>query len=276
MVADVAGERKRELIHADVVAESPTTGVVWYQEVFINTAATAVVSVGVGNGTSVTRTSIYQNAGQFTVGNPTASTGSVALTQINYQPTANIGGAILYDGRWYLVVQTLISLRSSPTAYNVFTGTTDEHRFEEASVADKSAAYSVTSEYTSNGVCITSSGPPIPVTPAYSEILPSANGQVTLDVNGQQSFIAHLGFSTCSGGGENVVPQALFQVTNTTATTTSTFTNMPLAAVVASLTIAPVSPPDHVEQCHVLNVLFYLADSVPNASSSSVLSRPLE
>lgn len=99
MVADVAGERKRELIHADVIAESPTTGVVWYQEVFINTAATAVVSVGVGNGTSVTRTSIYQNAGQFTVGNPTASTGSVALTQINYQPTANIGGAILYDGR---------------------------------------------------------------------------------------------------------------------------------------------------------------------------------
>ena len=72
-------------------------GVVWYQEVFINTAATAVVSVGVGNGTSATRTSIIQNEGQFTVGNPTATGGSVALTQINFQPTAQVGGAVLYE-----------------------------------------------------------------------------------------------------------------------------------------------------------------------------------
>ena len=81
----------RRLGHVDAIAK-PTTGVVWYQEVFQNVAATAVVSVGVGNGTSATRTSIVQNEGQFTVG----STGSVALTQINYQPTANVGGAVLY------------------------------------------------------------------------------------------------------------------------------------------------------------------------------------
>ena len=79
------------------------------------------------------------------------------------------------------------------------------------------------------------------VSPAYSEILTSANGQVTLDVNGQQSFINYLGFSSCSGGGENVGATALVQVLNTTATVTSSFTNVPLAAVVASLTIAPVS-----------------------------------
>ena len=78
----------------DPIAESHTPGVVWYQEVFINTAATALVSVGVGNGTSATRTSIVQNEGQLTVGNPSA-TGSVALTQINFQPTANVGGAEL-------------------------------------------------------------------------------------------------------------------------------------------------------------------------------------
>lgn len=184
-------------------------GVVWYQEVFINTAATAVVSVGVGNGTSATRTSIQQNEGQLTVGNPSATGASVALTQINFQPTANVGGAQL----------------TSPTAYNVFT------------------AYSITSAYSSNGLCVTTSGSAIPVSPAYSEILSSANGRVTLDANGQQSFIDHLGFSTCSGGGENVVATALLQVLNTTATTTSTFSNVPLAAVVASLTIAPQSFP---------------------------------
>ena len=80
----------------DTIAESHTIGLVWYQEVFINTAATAVVSVGIGNGTSATRTSIYQNEGQLTVGNPTDTESSLALTQINYQPSATVGGAVLY------------------------------------------------------------------------------------------------------------------------------------------------------------------------------------
>ena len=102
-------------------------------------------------------------------------------------------------------------------------------------------AYSITSAYTSNGVCVTTSGSRIQLSSAYSQTLTSANGQVTLDVNGQQSFIDHLGFSTCSGGGENAVLTALVQVLNTTVTTTSSFTNVPLAAAVASLTIAPVS-----------------------------------
>ena len=85
----------QELNQCIAIAELRTVGVVWYEEVFINTAATAVISVGVGNGTSATRTSIYQNEGQFTVGNPSI-TGSLALTQINFQPTANVGGAVLY------------------------------------------------------------------------------------------------------------------------------------------------------------------------------------
>lgn len=145
-----------------------------------------------------------------------------------------------YD-RSYIVTQTLISTRTSPTAYNVFTGTIYGHVIEGPSVADISAAYSITSAFLSNGVCVTTSGSAIPVSPAYSEILSSANGRVTLDANGQQSFIDYLGFSTCSAGGENVVATALVQVLNTTTTTTSTFSNVPLAAVMASLTIAPVS-----------------------------------
>jgi len=76
---------------------------------------------------------------------------------------------------------------------------------------------------------------------AYTEILSSANGKVILDANGQQEFIDFLGFSTCSGGGESIVPIALIQVTNTTATMTTTHSNVPLAAAMATLTIAPVS-----------------------------------
>ena len=93
----------------------------------------------------------------------------------------------------------------------------------------------------SKGVCITTSGSPILLPSAYSEALPSANGRVTLDANGQQQFIDQLGFSTCSDGGVNIQPTALIQVTNTTATQTRTFSNVPLAAMTASLTIAPVS-----------------------------------
>ncbi|MCJ1274719.1 hypothetical protein MMC21_002517 [Puttea exsequens] len=181
-------------------------GLVWYSQVFINTAATALVSVGVGNGTSATRTSILQNEGDFTF-NPSATEAAGALTQLNFQPTVNVGGAIL----------------TSPTAYNVFT------------------AYSITSAFPSNGVCITTSGAPTTLSSAYTETLASANGRVTLDANGQQEFINFLGFSSCSGGGENVVPTALIQVTNTTATQTATFSNVPLAAAQASLSIAPQS-----------------------------------
>ena len=138
-------------------------------------------------------------------------------------------------------MQTLILIRTSPTAYNVFTGMTYQQFFEDILCTNIYAAYSITSAYNSNGICVTTSGSAIPVSPAYSEVLVSANGQVTLDANGQQSFIDHLGFSSCSGGGENIGATAIYQVLNTTATTTSTFSNVPLAAVVASLTIAPVS-----------------------------------
>lgn len=128
----------RPLNYGDAIAELPTIGVVWYQEVFINTAAIAVVSVGVGNGTSVTRTSVTQSEGQFTVGDSTAagSSGSIALTQINYEPTVNVKGAILFVDCCSRAVQTLTSNRTSPTAYNVFTGMVNEHFFEEPSIAD--------------------------------------------------------------------------------------------------------------------------------------------
>ena len=98
----------------------------------------------------------------------------------------------------------------------------------------------------SNGICITTSGAPVKLSSAYTETLVSANGQVVLDANGEKAFIDFLGFSTCSGGGENIVPTALIQITNTTATMTSTFSNVPLAAASATLTIAPVS------LCHLL------------------------
>lgn len=209
---------------------------------FINTAATALVSVGVGNGTRATRTSVVQDAGEFTF-NPSATVDGGALTQLNFEPTVTVGGATLCVVHYPCHRDiALTGIRVSPTAYNVFTGMCEQEAAAiERRKSDPTIAYSVTSAYLSNGLCITTSGKPIPLDNAYTEVLESANGRVTLDANGLQGFIDYLSFSKCSGGGENIVPTALIQVTNTTATQTRTFSNVPLAAAVASLTIAPVS-----------------------------------
>jgi len=112
--------------------------------------------------------------------------------------------------------------RSSPTAYNVF------------------SAYSITSAYISNGRCMTSSGPAVPVIPAYSETLLSTSGRVSLDPAGQQAFIDYLSFTTCSGGGGNAVASALIPVAHITVSVTTTFSGVPLAAI-TSRSLAPVS-----------------------------------
>ena len=98
-------------------------GLVWYSEIFVHTAATAVVSVGVGNGSSATRTSIVQNEGELTYNlAPTRGAGGV-LAQVNYEPSFTLGGAILYVWKTqYRFDDALTKNRTSPTAYNVFTG----------------------------------------------------------------------------------------------------------------------------------------------------------
>ncbi|CAF9922364.1 MAG: hypothetical protein HETSPECPRED_005050 [Heterodermia speciosa] len=191
-------------IIADVAA------LIWYSEVFINTAATAVVSILTGNGTQATRTSIIQNEAPFTFDPNRMSSAfstDLSLTAVRYDSTVNIGGAIL----------------TSPTAYNVF------------------SAYSVTSAHIVNGQCVTTSGSAIVLPTPYSETLASASGRVTLDPAGEQAFIDYLGFTTCVGGGEIASQTALVPVANVTSTTTRTGSSVSLAA--ASLSLAPTTNP---------------------------------
>ncbi|KAL8908123.1 MAG: hypothetical protein Q9207_001015 [Kuettlingeria erythrocarpa] len=185
-------------------------GIVWYSGVFVNTAATAVVSVGVGNGTRVTRTSIVQNEQEFTF-NPAAGTAAfgttpLAVTNVGYQSETVINGATL----------------TSPTAYNVF------------------SAYTLTSQQLVGGVCSTTSYESTLPT-AYSETLSAGDGQVTLDLAGEQAFISYLGFTRCQGGGENVGGTVLAQVSNLTATTTMFYSSVGLGPM--STTLAPTTNP---------------------------------
>ena len=83
------------------VIVADVAGIVWYSEVFINTAATAFVGVGVGNnGSRVTRTSIVQNEAEFTF-NPQAGTAAfgtapLAVTNVGFVTSTEIAGATLY------------------------------------------------------------------------------------------------------------------------------------------------------------------------------------
>ncbi|KAL8968323.1 MAG: hypothetical protein Q9183_002515 [Haloplaca sp. 2 TL-2023] len=91
-------------------------GIVWYDEIFINTVATAAVSVNNGNGTArappVTRTSIIENARMSTVNsaqftfNPDAGAsafGTFPIQAINvgYNSITTIAGATLYVTSWF-------------------------------------------------------------------------------------------------------------------------------------------------------------------------------
>ena len=215
-----------------VVAD--VAGLVWYSEIFVNTAATAQVLVGTANGTRATRTSIVQNEGQFTFGPDGQATGA-ALNQINFDSTIEIAGAVL----------------QSPTAYNVFT------------------AVSVTSATLSDGICVTDRGSKSVLPTAYSEVLSSASGKVYLDQNGEQQFINFLGFTSCSMGGENVVQTALVRVSNTTATTTMTASSLPLIAATQSLSIASVGGPFFVPSFDRLTNTFF-----PSSKPQSPLAPP--
>lgn len=90
-----------------------------------------------------------------------------------------------------------------------------------------------------NGVCTTLSGSSIQAPTGFTQVLPSASGEVFLNAEGEQSFIDYLGFSSCSGGGANLVPRSLVVVNPTTMTTTQSFSSVSLAA--ASRSLPPVS-----------------------------------
>ncbi|KAL8803235.1 MAG: hypothetical protein Q9200_006293 [Gallowayella weberi] len=185
-------------------------GFVWYSEVFVNTAATAFVGVGVGNnGSRVTRTSIVRNDAEFTF-NPGAGTAAfgtapLMVTNAGFGTSTEVAGVTL----------------TSPTAYNVF------------------SAYTYTAQQQlANGQCDTTSTV-VTLPTAFTETLATASGRVYLDLAGQQEFINFLGFKTCTGGGENYVNTALVQVSQLTASTTMIYSGVALAAM--STTFAPTT-----------------------------------
>ncbi|KAL8997055.1 MAG: hypothetical protein Q9169_003596 [Polycauliona sp. 2 TL-2023] len=183
-------------------------GIVWYEEVFVNTAATAFVGVAVGNnGSRATRTSIVQNDLDFTF-NPQASEqpGAVVVTNAVFDTSTEIGGATL----------------QSPTAVNVYT------------------AFTITSQELVNGACATSADIST-LSVAYTQNLATASGRVYLDQALQQDFLNYIGFSTCRNAANNFANTVLAPVSGLTVSTTSTFSNVALAAMSTTFAPSPTS-----------------------------------
>ena len=84
-------------------------------------------------------------------------------------------------------------------------------------------AYSITSDYSSGGFCITASGSPIYVSPEVSITKPADANPTAFESSVSSLFHDYLGFSTCSGNDNPVVIATdLVQIANLTPTSLST------------------------------------------------------
>ena len=78
-------------------------------------------------------------------------------------------------------------------------------------------AYSVTSEYLSDGLCITTTGSPIPVSPEVTITKPTDANSTAFESSITSLFHDHLGFASCSGNHNPVqIVTSLVQVANIT------------------------------------------------------------
>ena len=109
-----------------------------------------------------------------------------------YAPTpcglCQIGAATAAASHNDTTAHTGISTVSPTASYIVFT------------------AYSITSEYSTNGRCLTTTGVPVQAVPPYSILRPPSTPASDFVSIAGSSFLDYLGFSSCSGPAEDVIP----------------------------------------------------------------------
>ena len=83
-------------------------------------------------------------------------------------------------------------------------------------------AYSIISQYSAEGSCVTTTGLPISLVPPYSRLRPTSIPASDFESIAGSSLLTHLGFSSCIGRGQEVTPIALVNGSLPSANTTST------------------------------------------------------
>ena len=131
-------------------------------------------------------------AGQATPTNTTSPAFFFAPTPCGLCQIAAATAAASHD---VFTTHTGISTVSPTASYIIFT------------------AYSVTSEYSTKGLCLTTSRPSISVSPPYSVLRPTSTTASNFKLIAFSSFLDYLGFSSCSGSGEDVTPTTLIPIT---------------------------------------------------------------
>ena len=130
------------------------------------------------------------------------------------------------------------SSNATPTSYILFT------------------AYSITSAYTLNGLCVTTSGSSISLSPAFSITIPATVDSTAYSSSVGSLFEDHLGFSTCEGNGMQASIVSLTPLVEVGIGTSSPFATL---LQVANATSSPLST----------NVPTTSPSSAPHNSSSS-------
>ena len=89
-------------------------------------------------------------------------------------------------------------------------------------------AYTVTSEYSSHGLCITITGSPVSLSPEVSFTMPAEANFTAFESSITSVFYDHLGFSTCDGNDNSVqIVTSLVNVSDITPTPLETVTADP-------------------------------------------------
>lgn len=106
-------------------------------------------------------------------------------------------------------------------------------------------AYSITSEYSSEGFCVTTTGVPIPLVSPYSVLRPTSIPASDFESIAGSSLLALLGFSSCSGRGVEVTPIALVNGSLPTGTLPSANSTSTGAPISGNSTVKPVPGSRH-------------------------------
>lgn len=117
-------------------------------------------------------------------------------------------------------------------------------------------AYSVTSAYLSEGVCVTTSGAPVDLPTPYSIAMPTSADNLDVQAIAASSFLDYLGFTTCGGSGEEVIPIPLTSINGTLQTIP------PSSPALLTTSVAMTSSPSPLETAK--------ADSAPTHPTKQV------
>ena len=112
-------------------------------------------------------------------------------------PNSSTGPALVYQPQTCGTCEVRVATASASPASSTLNS--------DISTAIVFTAYSITSAYSLSGLCVTTSGSRIPVSPPYSVPIPASVPASNFIYNAGNSFVDYLGISCDNGASQNVI-----------------------------------------------------------------------